>query len=832
MRCVTIAPTATCRFPPLRLLSIATMVTHWLLLFAITAAPADTAEPASDSAPRPHAEIDFGRDIRPILSRRCTQCHGSADQEAGLDFSTRESALAELDSGEFAVVPGDRSGSGLWERIHLDDDDEMRMPPEGDPLSAEEKEKLGQWIDAGAPWQDHWAFQQPTAPEPPPLPIATGGSSPIDRFIRARLLSADLPIAKQAPRRQLIRRLHYDLTGLPPTTEEVEAFVNDTAPDAYEQLVDRLLASPQFGERWARHWMDVIRYAETNSYERDAAKPFVWRYRDYIVQAFNEDKPYDQFIREQIAGDELEQVTPESMVATGFFRLGLFDDETADPYKHYFDQLDDMLATTTQAFLGLTINCCRCHDHKIDPMPQEDYYRMLAFYRNIKRYSKDRTNILQSVRLPEHASDALEKIDAEKQEIAAKLAEIEKVALPKLEGVDRDDFKYEEYRQQVLRRNIPKVISVDEYKRYRDLNNRRRELLLSDVPGNQLALAVVENGRLAPKTHLLGRGNPRSEVREVEPGYPAIFAAANPTFSEPPPEARSTHRRKVLADWIASEDNMLTGRVLVNRLWQHLFGRGIVRSPNNFGLGGSPPTHPRLLDYLADALVQGDWQMKPLIRQILLSDTYRSSARPSEEAIARDPLNHLFSHQNMRRLSAEEVRDSILLVTGQLNLEQQGPSIYPELSKEVLHSQSMPGKGWGHSAPDQAARRSIYIHIKRTLVAPILKIFDFAETDLSCPVRFETTQPTQALPMLNGKFAQDQAAALARRVKQSHPDDQSAQVKQILELVWQRPIEKHEIEAGLELIEQLQQQDGASLERSLETFSLVAINSNEFLYLD
>ena len=297
----------------------------------------------------------------------------------------------------------------------------MRMPPEGDPLSEKEKEKLGQWIEAGAPWQEHWAFQRLTSPELPSLPPATGGRSPIDRFIRARFLSADLPMAKEASRRQLIRRLHYDLTGLPPSTGAVEAFVHDTAPDAYERLVDRLLAAPQFGERWARHWMDVIRYAETNSYERDAAKPFVWRYRDYIVRAFNEDMPYDQFIREQIAGDELDRVTPESMVATGFYRLGLFDDETADPYKHYFDQLDDMLTTTSQAFLGLTINCCRCHDHKIDPMPQEDYYRMLAFYRNIKRYSKDRTNILQSVRLPEHASEALEKIDTEKQEIADKL---------------------------------------------------------------------------------------------------------------------------------------------------------------------------------------------------------------------------------------------------------------------------------------------------------------------------------------------------------------------------------------------------------------------------
>ncbi len=802
------------------------MVAPWLLLLTLSATP--SAGVQNDDA----MAVDFGRDIRPILSRRCTQCHGTADQEGGLSFGDRETALAELDSGERAITPGSLDESALWERIHLADDDEMRMPPEGDPLSEDEKDKLKRWILAGAPWQDHWAFLPPVEAEPPSLPANTGGTSPIDRFIRARLLSADLPPAQSAPRRQLIRRLHYDLTGLAPSPAAVEAFARDTAPDAYERLVDRLLASPQFGERWGRHWMDVIRYAETNSYERDAAKPFVWRYRDYIVRAFNEDKPYDQFIREQVAGDELDQVTPESMVATGFYRLGLFDDETADPYKHYFDQLDDMLTTTSQAFLGLTINCCRCHDHKIDPMPQEDYYRMLAFYRNIKRYSKDRTNILQSVRLPEHESETLAKIDAEKKEISEKIAAVEREAQPKLEGVDRDDFKYEEYRQQVLRRNIPKVISVDEYRRYRDLVNRRRELLLTDVPGNQLALAVVENGRRAPATHLLGRGNPRVEVREVEPGYPSLFAAADPTFKEPPAEARSSYRRKVLADWIASEGNMLTGRVVVNRLWQHLFGRGIVRTPNNFGLGGTPPTHPKLLDYLASELIRGDWQLKPLIRAMVLSDTYRASSRPSEAALARDPLNHLFSHQNMRRLSAEEVRDSILQVTGQLNLQQAGPSIYPELSKEVLHSQSMPGKGWGRSAPDQAARRSIYIHIKRTLVAPILKIFDFAETDLSCPVRFETTQPTQALPMLNGKFAQDQARALARRVEREHPDNSAAQIKRILELVWQRPIQPAQIEAGLALLDQLQQQDGASLRRAMETFSLVALNSNEFLYLD
>ena len=780
-----------------------------------------------DAAPA----VDFQREIQPILARHCTRCHGPAETEAGLNLTRQTSVLSELESGERAIVAGDPEQSTLWQRICAEDASE-RMPPEGDPLSKEQKEVIRRWILQGASWQEHWAFLPREPQTPPAVENKDAVANPIDNFILARLKEAGLAAAPPADKRVLIRRLYYDLTGLPPPPEEVEAFANAQAPDAYARLVDRLIASPQFGERWARHWMDIIRYAETNSYERDAAKPFVWRYRDYLIRAFNEDKPYDQFIREQLAGDELAEVTPESIVATGFYRLGLFDDETADPYKHYFDQLDDIVTTTGQAFLGLTINCSRCHDHKIDPIPQEDYYRMLAFFRNIKRYSVNKRNILQSVRLPGEPSEQLQKIDREKEKIAAEVQMLEDAAYVHLKGVDRDDYKYDEWRKRILKKNIPAAISREDFNRYEKLIERREELLMADVPGNQLALAVVENGPGAPKTHLLGRGNPRIEVREVLPGYPALFGASDPEIPPAPPAATSSHRRKVLADWIAADDNLLTARVLVNRLWQHLFGRGIVRTPNNFGLRGAAPTHPELLDYLAEEFVRGGWTIKRMLRMIVLSNTYRSSSRPAPEAVASDPANDLLSHQNMRRLSAEEVRDSMLAVGGTLNLQMHGPSIYPTLSREVLHSQSRPGMGWGKSSPEQQARRSIYIHIKRTLIAPILKMFDFAETDLSCPVRFETTQPTQALPMLNGDFAAQQSSQLAARARREYPHDVRAQVRRILELVWQRPILPAQVAAGLKLLKQLEQKEGAEPNQALDYFSLVAINSNEFFYLD
>ncbi|MEK6249893.1 MAG: DUF1553 domain-containing protein, partial [Planctomycetales bacterium] len=352
------------------------------------------------------------------------------------------------------------------------------------------------------------------------------------------------------------------------------------------------------------------------------------------------------------------------------------------------------------------------------------------------------------------------------------------------------------------------------------------------IPGNRLALSVVEQGRQAPPTHLLGRGNPRVEIRQVQPGFPVLFGSPDPVIAEAPENASSSHRRKVLANWIASKDNQLTARVMANRMWQHLFGQGIVRTPNNFGLRGSPPSHPELLDWLAADFMKGEWRVKRMLRQIMMSNTYRMSSHTRQAGVEADSANRLLWRQNMRRLSAEEIRDSILAVGGTLNRQMHGPSIYSMIEPEVLHSQSKPGGGWGKSSPEQQARRSIYIHVKRTLITPILQVFDFAETDLSCPVRFETTQPTQALPMLNGSFTNAQAQFLAERARREHADDPPDQVRRILELVWQRPVTDKEVKKGLQLIGQFEEKDGASPEQALTNFALLAINSNEFIYLD
>ena len=515
------------------------------------------------------------------------------------------------------------------------------------------------------PRRSHWSFQPVRQTVPPAWAAQRRGEVPghvIDTFIAERLRQKGLPVPKAATRTTLIRRVTYDLTGLPPTPEAVEAFVNDPSAQAWENLVDRLLESPHYGEKWGRHWLDLVRFAETNSYETDEAKPNAWRYRDYVIRAFNSDKPYDRFIREQLAGDELPDSGADGLIATGFYRLGIWDNDPADKELALYDQLDDLVATTGQVFLGLTVDCARCHDHKIDPISQRDYYSLLAFFRNIHPYRN---------------------------------------------GGGTDE--------------VP-------------------------LPGDKQAkaLAVTEPGPVAPVTHLLRRGNPGSLGEEVQPGFPGVLGAFVPTVI-PPVSGRSSGRRRALADWIASPDNPLTARVIVNRVFQHHFGRGLVRTTSDFGVQGSLPTHPELLDWLAGHFIQEGWSLKRLHRLILTSQSYQASATPTAEALKADPANDLFSRFDMRRLTAEEIRDSVLWVGGSGNPRMYGPGMYVALPKEVLASQSVPGKGWGSSPKVEQARRSIYIHVKRSLLSPVLLSFDLAETDRSTPVRFATTQPTQAL---------------------------------------------------------------------------------------
>jgi hypothetical protein len=760
------------------------------LVLTLAAVPCAAAEkPAT-----PEEAQFFETRVRPVLADNCFRCHGPAKQRGGLRVDSRTALLAGGDRGP-AVVPGDPGNSLLIRAVgHADD---LKMPP-AKKLPAPQAADLARWVRLGAPWpgaeepapatvqrgefritdrdRAHWAFQPVRRPDVPAVKDPGWVANPVDAFILTRLEAKGLRPSPPASKRELIRRLSYDLTGLPPTPKEVEDFVNDPSPMAYEALVDRLLDSPGYGERWGRHWLDLVRFAETNSYERDGPKPHAWRYRDYVIRSFNDDKPYDRFLTEQLAGDELPDRDADTIIATAYYRLGIWDDEPTDREQARYDGLDDIVTTTGQVFLGLTVDCARCHDHKIDPIPQKDYYRLLAFFQNINHYRNG------------GPSD-----------------EVRLVTMP--DG--RRSFEY----------------LATHVKEKNDLRDK-------EPTADDQALCVTEAGGQAPDTFVLLRGNAHIAGDKVEPGFPAVLGGQAAVIPPPPPGARTTGRRRVLADWLASPDNPLTARVLVNRLWQHHFGRGIVRSPNNFGLQGDRPTHPELLDWLAAEFVARGWRLKPLHRLIVTSNAYRMSSRANPAGLAADPANDLFWRFDMRRLSAEEVRDSILALSGSLNRKAYGPGVYPEMPPEVLAGESRPGAGWGKSPPEEQARRSVYVHVKRSLLLPILESFDVAETDRTTPVRFSTTQPTQALGLLNSAFLNREAATFAERLRREAGDDVSRQVRLALNLATARPPSDAEVRRGVELIEAMENEDGASPDLALRSYCLLVLNLNEFVYVD
>jgi mono/diheme cytochrome c family protein len=808
------------------------------------------AGPVNAGAPPDGARV-FESQVLPILKANCFACHGGEDKVRGdLRLTSREGLLRGGTSGP--VVSLEKPEQSLLLRAIKHDHDDLKMPPKG-KLTQAQIDTLTRWVKAGVPWSEgaaiasrpvpppvdeaarrFWSFRPVVRPPVPAVRIVRWVQTPVDAFLLAKLEAAGLQPAPPAEKTALLRRVSYDLIGLPPTPEEVDAFLADTAPDAYEKMVERLLASPHYGERWGRHWLDLVRYAETNGYEFDQAKPNVWRYRDYVIQSFNADKPYDRFVKEQLAGDELEPATVEDLIATGYYRLGPWDSGAPDRTQAAFDELDDILGTTGQVFLGLTVGCARCHDHKSDPFPQRDYYRLLAFFRGIQPYSPR-----SAVRPIATQVDR----DLQKQEIAeyqnqlAAVAErmksIEDALLPHLEGGERDDFKVAENRQDIVRKHVPQHVTQEDFERYESLGRERLALGRRRPTGLAQALCVTEGGPAARATFVLQRGNPRAPGEQVEPGFPSVLATQAPVLPAPLSGARTSGRRRVLADWITSPDNPLAARVLANRLWQYHFGRGLVRSANDFGYHGTPPTHPELLDWLASECLAHGWQLKPLHRLLVRSNAYRMASRPDPAGLAKDPENDCFWRFDLRRLSAEEVRDSVLAVCGNLNRGPiGGPSIYPRLSAEVLAGQSRPGNGWRTSSPQEQARRSVYVHTKRSLPVPILAAFDAADADATCPVRFTTTQPTQALGMLNGEFLNEQARLFADDLRRQAGDDPPAQVRLALHRVTQREASVPEVERGVAFLTRLREQHGLAPEEALRGFCLLALNLNEFVYLN
>jgi mono/diheme cytochrome c family protein len=920
--------------------------------------------------------VDFSRQVQPILAARCMKCHGPGKSEAGLAFDKPEHAFVDGESGLKAIVAGKPDESELIARI-TSEDDSTRMPPEGKPLKAEEIALIKRWVAEGAEWTKHWAYR-PLQKPAVPLVAGNWGNNEIDAFILEGLESAGLEPSQPADRVALVRRAYYNLTGLPPTPEEVDAFVKDDSPQAWEQLIDKLLASERYGEHWGRKWLDVVRYAETNSFERDNPKPHVWRYRDYVIRSFNEDKPYDEFIKQQLAGDERPEPSADDLIATGFYRLGVWDDEPADRDLAMYEAYDDLVTTIGQGMLGLTFNCARCHDHKIDPIPAADYYKLVAFVRNLRPMQTNGPSIEEPIFVSPEArkayDEALASRGAKINAVQAEITQLEKkfVAAFDTERVgvrDIEDLRYRYYRDTwdkipdfdnlkaedegklesglldislatrdfsfgfvytgtlkvpadgeytfslnsddgsrltidgkvvvdydgihgqeagprsakialkhgrlpirvdyfqgptgakgiTLHWEGPEVprraLSTDTNKRSKEIDITRLfkangnefvgeevtkkyvallaelEALKKDVPADR-ALVAKENGPTAADTFILLRGTPSNHGEKVSLGFPEIFETPAPVEPRPTAGDKSTGRRTVLANWIASPENRMTARVMANRIWQGHFGRGIVRSPNNFGGLGVPPTHPELLEYLATDLIEGGWKLKRLHKKIMLSAAYQQSSSGNSTGLAKDPANDLFWRYDLRRLSAEEVRDSFHAVDGRLNLTMYGPSVYPEIQKEVLQGQSVPGAGWGKSSPEDQARRSVYVHVKRSLITPLLASFDFPEPDTSCEARFTTTQPGQSFALLNSKFANDEAAEFAKRLKREAGDDTAAQIKLAYRLVTGREAKESDLARAREFIGKLQSKHQLSSDAAMQQFGLFMLNLNEFVYLD
>ena len=720
-------------------------------------------------------ELSFGRDIQPILEQRCHACHGGANKLGELDLTTAE-GIAKGGVHGPAITAGDADASRLYR--HLTGLEQPAMPL-GGKLAQDEIDKIAAWINQGAPTdevsvpasasarpaeeEEWWAFRPPSAVEPP------GGGHPIDAFLNARRAEQGVEAAPRADRRTLIRRLYLDLVGLLPPTDRVEAFVNDDAPDAWARLIDELLASPHYGERWGRHWLDVVRYADSAGYEHDYDYPHAWRYRDYVVRSFNEDKPYDRFIREQLAGDELKDWDFETLVATGFYRIGprvLFREKDNPEYRYTY--LDDMIATTGRAFLAMSVDCARCHDHKFDPISQVDYYRMMAVffphiryefplasesevaayeaakeavevrtrplekriaeiqkpYREIKRRQKLET-------FPEEIQVAVNTPEAERTEGQRLLADqVLSIGVGSVDGIlsEDDQAEVERLRAEIKRieKNLPPPLPAAMGVRDGDYRSAPDGLGDQVQPGKGNRLDYTDAGPWVPTsqseykppvTHLLpNAADIRNLGPQVDPGVMtklANFGSFNP---EPPMNGRvSTGRRLALANWIASSENPLTARVMANRVWQHHFGTGIVLTSSNFGKMGRLPSHPRLLDWLASEFVASGWSVKSLHRLILTSEAYQMAAAfDSPTSADADPKNTYLWRYPARRLESEALRDITLDAAGSLNLEAGGEPFFPPIPESVYAS--FPKGRWRMTEEGPAVwRRSVYSYWKRGL---------------------------------------------------------------------------------------------------------------------
>ncbi|MEQ8788302.1 MAG: PSD1 and planctomycete cytochrome C domain-containing protein [Pirellulaceae bacterium] len=733
--------------------------------------------------------VDFVRDVRPLLSAKCFACHGPDAKEGGLRLDSREAALAEADSGDRAIVPGRPDQSRLLDRVTHDDAD-LRMPQGKEPLSAEQVAALRNWIAAGAPFQRHWADVPPVQSPLPSVQDRRWPRGALDYYVLSRIEAAGLKPNEEADRYQLARRLYLDLIGLPPTVEEVDAFVADTRPDAYERLVDRLLASPRFGERWSRWWLDLARYADTNGYESDEPRT-MWPYRDWVINALNRNMPFDRFTIEQLAGDLLPDPGQERLVATAFHRNTLINTEGGAKNDEFKDAaIKDRVETTATVWLGSTFLCAQCHNHKYDPYTQRDYYALYAIFNNTTDKAvadesdtvpvfygdwRDIARLRQQLQAAEALIDPDHPAHAEDQkrweeDLRKGLAAGELLSpTPPVEVIDALDVPAAERtsRQAALvekwyRRVSPRL------KTLRDEHTAIFERMEQYKADRTATVMVMKEGSPQP-THVQQRGNFLTPGELVRAGVPAAYGVK---LRGVPTD------RLALARWLVEPSHPRTARVTVNRLWDVLWGEGIVATSEDFGSQGDLPSHPLLLDHLAVEFVESGWDVKHLLREIVTSAAYRQSSQITSQKLEADRYNRLLARGPRFRVEAEAVRDVALTASGLLSARIGGPSVFPPQPEAVFENLFIEGgfRKWPESEGDDRYRRGVYTFVKRTALHPMLSSFD-GSNRVSCTVdRKRSNTPSAALNTLNGPTFVEASGALGIALA-THAGDTAARIE-------------------------------------------------------